>query len=298
MKLIARLSILSLILLHPALLLVDHVHFQYNGILLGLLIITISFSTSNTIAVTLFFGILVLSKHLFVSLLPIFALVVLLQSSKGSIYHRLSNLFWPCLVAVLLLSAAFGPFLFYGGIPQLLQIFQRLFPFSRGLVHAYWAPNLWAFYVFVDKVLSYLSIRVLNLQIHNGSDYVSSSSGLVGTFFLGFLPQVSASFCLVLVLAIITAVSFRRIVDPVRLESVLRCTVFSSLTSFMLGYHVHEKAIIIPTVIQALLLRSSTDEQVFLALTLSSSISIFPLIPGPTEWIIKGKDCLVEFFLI
>lgn len=54
---------------------------------------------------------------------------------------------------------SFMPFLIDGGMEGIKQIFARLFPFSRGLVHQYWAPNFWAIYYFIDKFLVLLGLK-------------------------------------------------------------------------------------------------------------------------------------------
>ena len=143
------------ILLSPALLIVDHIHFQYNGFMYGILILSIVFlkKQSTLLHGGILFAVLLCFKHIYAYLAPAYV-VYLLRSyclAPRSIFQiRWMNCVKLATSLALVIIAAFGPFAYYRQIDQVLS---RLFPFSRGLCHTYWAPNVWAMYSFVDRVL-------------------------------------------------------------------------------------------------------------------------------------------------
>lgn len=68
----------TLVSLNAGLLMVDHIHFQYNGLLLGLLLLSVYCCAVQCYrAAALSFSILVLMKHLYVPLAPVLAVFFL-----------------------------------------------------------------------------------------------------------------------------------------------------------------------------------------------------------------------------
>lgn len=205
-------------LLSPGLLIIDHIHFQYNGFLYGILILSLVLARNNsTILLSgLLFAALLCFKHIYLYLAPAYFVYLLraycLGQNRSFPYFRIQ--FFNCiklgLGLVAVFTGAFGPFAMWG---QMEQVFRRLFPFSRGLCHAYWAPNVWAMYSFTDRVLIYcksrlampwlmLTIKVapyLGLKVDQ--DAVNSvTRGLVGDTSFAVLPEVVPLTCFLLTL--------------------------------------------------------------------------------------------------
>ncbi|XP_065739302.1 dolichyl pyrophosphate Glc1Man9GlcNAc2 alpha-1,3-glucosyltransferase isoform X6 [Phocoena phocoena] len=229
--------ILSVLLLwNFGLLIVDHIHFQYNGFLSGLMLLSIArlFQKRHKEGAFLF-AVLLHFKHIYLYVAPAYG-VYLLRSycftankPDGSIrwnsfsFLRLISL---GLIVFLVSALSLGPFL---ALNQLPQVFSRLFPFKRGLCHAYWAPNFWALYSALDKVLSIIGPR-------------------------GFL----------------------------------RCLILCALSSFLFGWHVHEKAILLAVLPMSLLsVGKAGDASIFLILTTTGHYSLFPLLFTAPELPIK-----------
>ena len=145
------------ILLSPGLLIIDHIHFQYNGFLYGLLLLSLVLARkqSTLLASGLLFAALLCFKHIYLYLAPayfVYLLRVYCLSPRSIFDVRPRTLVTLGGSVVAIFAAALGPFIYWGQGKQLLS---RLFPFSRGLCHAYWAPNVWAMYSFIDRVLIY-----------------------------------------------------------------------------------------------------------------------------------------------
>lgn len=70
-------------------------------------------------------------------------------------------------------------------------LMRRLFPFQRGLLHAYWAPNFWALYAAADKALE-IALKASGRLDTQGP---STSSGLVQETVFRVLPQVIVYAC-------------------------------------------------------------------------------------------------------
>lgn len=275
------------ILLSPALLIIDHIHFQYNGFLYGILILSmVSVRKQSTMLLGgLCFGALLCFKHIYLYLAPAY-FVYLLRAyclSERSIFQiRLGNCVKLSSGLVSIFGAAFGPFWYWG---QTDQILSRLFPFSRGLCHAYWAPNVWAMYSFSDRVLIYVAPK-LRLPVDQTA-LKSVTRGLVGDSTFAVLPNVSPKATFILTLFFQTLCLVKLFYQPTW-ETFVGAVTLCGYASFLFGWHVHEKAIVLVIIPFSLLaLKDRRYLGAFRPLAVAGHVSLFPLLFTPAEFPVK-----------
>jgi alpha-1,3-glucosyltransferase len=149
-----------LIVTNPGLIMLDHIHFQYNGMLLGLLLCSIACiirgdAGSNTqrskksaissqtweLCGAAFFALLLSMKHLYMTLAPLYLVYLLrhycfiAQKEKSSVTLQFSFTKFVFLGVITLVCflGPFVPFLLQDSSVQMEQILKRLFPFGRGV---------------------------------------------------------------------------------------------------------------------------------------------------------------------
>ncbi|ORX33434.1 glycosyl transferase [Kockovaella imperatae] len=276
-------SIISFgLLLHPGFLILDSIHFQYNGFLFGILVWSlVGAKEGRPIMCAGFFAALLNFKHIYMYLAP--AWFIYLFRAYCYILH-LRPLAQIGFVTVLVSAMSLGPFLALGQGPQLLS---RLFPFTRGLNHAYWAPNAWADITLVDRVLYQASRRFgLDMSV-SAAGIKSSSRGLVGDTNFAVLPDIKPFHCFVITL-VIQCISLISLWLKPTYRSFLQSITACGFASFMFGWHVHEKAVMLLLVPLSLM---STDDwnhyQAFKVASVSGLVSLFPLLFHAAETPIK-----------
>ncbi|GAA6063187.1 hypothetical protein JCM10212_006853 [Sporobolomyces blumeae] len=291
-------AIAASLIVHPGLILVDHIHFQYNGFLLGILLWSlISAQEGNVYACATLFATLLNFKHIFVYLAPPY-LVFLFRRHCFPPGGRLQldGLVELGLIVVGICALSFGPFVIVGGPSQLAQIFSRLFPFQRGLNHAYWAANAWALVSAADRVLvKYLVSRGVPIT---SEALTSGSRGLIGSTTFGVLPNVTPSTTFGITAAVLLIYLVKLWFNPT-CKKFLDAVVLSAMTSFLWGWHVHEKAVLLFLV--PLSLTATDDDNHFRAYrlaTVAGVFGLFPLLINSAETPVKVIISVIWFALV
>ncbi|KAK6733080.1 hypothetical protein RB195_017068 [Necator americanus] len=294
----SRIATFVILSCNAGLLMIDNIHFQYNSMLTALLILSIHFAdTKNYLLSALFYCTLLNFKHIYLYYAPAYVVFFL----RGYFFNTVSDLFRfsrtltsglkLAIVMAVPFTLAFMPFVIVGGLTGLLQILSRLFPVSRGLTHAYWAPNFWAMYNVIDLIL----YRVLSLWKPTLFTPPTYSSGLVQVYDHSVLVTITPIISLMFVIASLAplfATLFKSKVPDI-------CTLLSlcAFSFFFYGYHVHEKALLLIAI--PLVVLAFTDPK-FIQLAVFFSIitctSLFPLLFTLFE--IPIKYCLASTYTL
>ena len=282
----------ALLICNFGLFIVDHIHFQYNGILFGIFLLSIiRIIEGRELEGALWFSILLNMKHIFMYVAPAYFIYLLrsfcfVEPSSGRSKARsfsMTNFIKLGAVVISVFSVSFGPFIYFGQIEQVLS---RLFPFKRGLVHAYWAPNFWAAYSFADKLFTVIGLKYRWLD-ESDLPLASMTGGKVQEYSFIVLPDVPPVATLVLtVISMMPGLCFLWVAREkvYFVNSVILC----AFTSFLFGWHVHEKAVLLIIIpLTLLILYDKQLAKIYLLLSITGHYSLFPLLFTPFENVLK-----------
>ncbi|KAF9226448.1 glycosyltransferase family 57 protein [Gyrodon lividus] len=283
--------------LHPGFLIIDHIHFQYNGFMFGILLWSILMARDGRkLASGTLFAVLLNFKHIYMYLAPAYFVYLLrsyCMSPSGEIlptrFISLAN------AVILVFAASLGPFILMG---QLSQLLSRLFPFTRGLNHAYWAPNAWALVTAADRVLLQL-VRWSSMNFTvNEQGVASTSRGLVGDTVFAVIPNIKPihTFVITIVFQMLFLVKLWRAPNY---KSFVTALTLCGYTSYMFGWHVHEKAVLLVVVPLSLLAADNYAYfKTYMIASIAGIFSLFPLLFTPAETLLKIVYSLIWGVLV
>ncbi|KAJ1983811.1 Glucosyltransferase-like protein [Dimargaris verticillata] len=231
-----------LTLLQPALIVIDHGHFQYNAVMLGLVVWAIvCFQRSRFLLGSICFTCAIMFKIMALYFAPaIFA--YLLGKCRQSTRHGIALFVKLGLTVVATFAACLFPFLH--STTQLMQILHRVFPVARGL--------------YEDKV----------------ANFWCASSVLIKWRFLFSQPTlVKLSMLLTLLAFLPTCVNLYH--NPT-IRRLLYALAVTSLAFYLFSFQVHEKSILLPALPITLLM--SIEPTLAFYFVNVAMFSMFPLL--------------------
>ncbi|KAG0200162.1 glycosyl transferase [Mortierella sp. GBA30] len=324
------------LMLNPGLIMVDNMHFQYNGFLYGILIHSlVDAKQGKLLRSGILFAALLNFKHIYLYIAPSYFAFLLraycFENAGNSIRAKSwISAFRPLhflalsISVVAVFAASLGPFIALNQLPQLAG---RLFPFKRGLCHSYWAANFWALYSFVDRIMILLVSKTLLGQYLNLSldpaALSATTRGLVGDTAFGILPTVTAQHTLILTV-LLQIPSLISVFRKPTFDRFIGSVVLSAFASFLAGWHVHEKAILLCTITMSVAIANQIgsspnagagagilsdhqnagrlltprDVRSFLMVSLAGYIGLWPLFFTRQETLIKVLITVLWFVIV
>ncbi|KAL0284132.1 UNVERIFIED_CONTAM: putative dolichyl pyrophosphate Glc1Man9GlcNAc2 alpha-1,3-glucosyltransferase [Sesamum radiatum] len=300
-----RFFIWAVVIWSPGLFIVDHLHFQYNGFLLGMLLLSISFlEEGKDLVGGFFFAVLLCFKHLFAVAAPVYFVYLFRHYCRGGLVKGFGRLVLiGSVVLVVFCCGLRSLFLLWADSAifslvtlQMQEVLRRMFPFGRGLCHAYWAPNFWVFYIMLDKFLAFLLVKLgFNIQ----APKASFTGGLVGDSSpFAVLPTITPLITFITVFLAISPCLVKAWRNP-QPRMVSKWVSYAYACGFLFGWHVHEKAslhFVIPLASTAL--NSMEDAKHYFFLSIVSFYSLFPLLFEAQEYPIKVVLLLLHAVLM
>ncbi|RUS18838.1 glycosyl transferase [Endogone sp. FLAS-F59071] len=187
---------------------------------------------------------------------------------------------------ILAFALSFGPFAYLGQMPQ---VFSRLFPFTRGLCHALWAPNFWALYAGADRVLIIGGRQEARLGAQRGCPRVHD------TWIRRRYKLRRAAPCRGDPHAAGDAgrsddihVTLQILWRKPTFDNFLSALTLCGFASFLFGWHVHEKAILLVLIPFSLMATNNRENlKIFVILSTAGIYSLYPLLFQVAETPIK-----------
>ena len=277
------LTLLFFIQFYAGLVIIDNIHFQYNGILFGIFFISLGFiAKKRYIYGAIFYFICLCMKHIFIYFSPAyfifyFKYIIINNIQKRKFKKIIINTFLIGIGICIVLILSFLPFIAISikekNLSQLIQIKNRLFPVQRGLLHTYWAPNFWALYSFLDKILYFAHTNLNkkykflekisnfflkykdNKSIYdrkNTSSLGASENGVSQETGFDILPDIDMKKTNIIIITFIFIYYIKYIYENYKtknakskndkIKEFIKNCIFSNLIFFNFGYQVHEKA--------------------------------------------------------